>query len=111
MRRLGRKASEILAVAGLAACAFLASEVAMPQAADAAVGFGKRLSTRQPTLPSSEEPISHRPKIAASLGDTAVFEDTFVQLDACMTETMEAAEIPGAALALVVDGELVYERG
>jgi CubicO group peptidase (beta-lactamase class C family) len=43
----------------------------------------------------------------ALVGGTPVFE----QIDACMTTKMEQAHIPGAALALVVDGKLVYERG
>ncbi len=107
-----RKATGILAVAGLAACAFLASEVAMPQS-DLVRGLGKRLNAHQSTLPPSGKPVSHSRKIAASLGlgDTTAVEDTFTQIDACMTETMAAAEIPGAALALVEGGERVYERG
>ena len=104
------KTTEILAVAGLAACAFLASEVAMPQT-DAPVGFVKRLSTRPSTLPYFVEPASPRRKLEARLVDTATVEDSIAQIDACMTETMQEADIPGAALALVVDGELVYERG
>ncbi len=110
MKKRVRKSTEILVVAGLAACAFLASEVAMPQPNGKAI-HGKRLSALKTPLHSSVERVSHRRKIEASLGDTAPFEDTFSQVDACMTETMQAADIPGAGLALVVDGELVYERG
>lgn len=52
----------------------------------------------------------HR-EAAASFGGRPASEDPIAQIDACMAAEMEEADIPGAALALVVDGELVYERG
>ena len=43
--------------------------------------------------------------------DKSALTEVLGQIDACMTTEMEEQGIPGAALALVVDGELVYERG
>ena len=43
--------------------------------------------------------------------DESAIAEVIGQIDACMTVEMEVQGIPGAALALVVDGELVYERG
>ena len=43
--------------------------------------------------------------------DESTIAEVIDQIDACMVAEMEEQSIPGAALALVVDGELVYERG
>ena len=38
----------------------------------------------------------------SNLSDTGALEDPTAQIDACMSETMAAADIPGAAHALVL---------
>lgn len=43
--------------------------------------------------------------------DESAIAEVIGQIDACMLSEMKESDIPGAALALVVDGELVYERG
>ncbi len=38
-------------------------------------------------------------------------QDPFATIDACVQQEMEQLDMPGAAIAIALDGELVYERG
>ncbi len=49
--------------------------------------------------------------IAAASVDTSALEEAIAIIDDCAAADMAEKKVPGAALALVIDGELVYERG
>jgi CubicO group peptidase (beta-lactamase class C family) len=46
-----------------------------------------------------------------TVSSSVVGDDLGASVDACVQEAMTAYDIPGLAVAVVVDGEIVYERG
>ncbi|MFQ5857181.1 MAG: serine hydrolase domain-containing protein, partial [Anaerolineae bacterium] len=38
-------------------------------------------------------------------------QDPFATIDACVRQEMAQLDVPGAAIAIALDGEMVYERG
>ncbi len=55
--------------------------------------------------------IAGEPERDTFLAALPVQEDPFQTVDACATQEMEQKEVPGAALAIAHNGEIVYERG
>ncbi len=71
-----------------------------------------------PLLPIGPPPITARARALREVADflRAVPKAHRVQfpfwiVDACVQHEMEQLDVPGAAIAIAVDGELVYERG